>query len=68
MQIKHFTSPQKLSNFLIFKTGKLALAGQNTQRQSKPILVLVSLKPLTCRRFRQNDFSHEIEWAVFTIS
>ena len=34
--------------------------------QSKPILVIVSIKPFTCQSFRQNYFSREIEWAVFT--
>ena len=54
----------------------MAVAGQNTRRptarpenivnQSKPILVIVSIKPLTRQSFRQNYFSREIEWAVFT--
>ena len=31
--------------------------------QTKPILVVVSIKPFTCQmRFRQNYFSLEIEW------
>ena len=35
--------------------------------QTKPILVVVSIKPSTCQMsFRQNYFSLEIEWAVFT--
>ena len=34
--------------------------------QSKPILVIVSIKPFTCQSFRQNYFSREVEWAVFT--
>ena len=35
--------------------------------QTKPILVVVSIKPFTCQMsFRQNYFSLEIEWAVFT--
>ena len=33
--------------------------------QSKPILVIVSIKPLTRQSFRQNYFSREIEWAQF---
>ena len=34
--------------------------------QTKPILVVVSIKPSTCQMsFRQNYFSLEIEWAVF---
>ena len=49
------------------------MAGENTQRpparteiivnQSKPILVIVSIKPFTCQSFGQNHFSREIEWA-----
>ena len=34
--------------------------------QSKPILVIVSIKPFTCQSSRQNYFSREFEWAVFT--
>ena len=35
--------------------------------QTKSILVVVSIKPFTCQMsFRQNYFSLEIEWAVFT--
>ena len=35
--------------------------------QTKPILVVVSIKPFTCQMsFRQIYFSLEIEWAVFT--
>ena len=34
--------------------------------QSKPILVVISIKPFTCQSLRQNYFSREIEWAVFT--
>ena len=34
--------------------------------QSKPILVIVSIKPITRQSFRQNYFSRGIEWAVFT--
>ena len=35
--------------------------------QTKPILVVASIKPFTCQMsFRQNYFSLEIEWAVFT--
>ena len=53
----------------------MAVAGQNTRRppapqenyyQSKPILVIISIKLYTCQSFRQNYFSREIEWAVFT--
>ena len=35
--------------------------------QTKPILVVASIKPFTCQMsFKQNYFSLEIEWAVFT--
>ena len=54
----------------------MAVARQNTRRpqrgqkiivnQSKPILVKVSIKPFTRQSFRQDYFSREIEWAVFT--
>ena len=33
--------------------------------QSKPVLVIVSIKPFTCHSFRQNNFLREIEWTVF---
>ena len=76
VQIKHFTAPQKNAKFSVFKTCKMAVAGQNTGRpparqkiivnQSKPILVIVSIRPFTCQSFRQNSFSREIEWAAFT--
>jgi len=72
-----FYSAVKNAPFSIFKTCKLAVAGQNMlgaphrgQKiivdQSKPILVIVSIKPFTYQSFRQNYFSREIEWAVFT--
>ena len=76
VQIKHFTEPQKNAKFSVFKTCKMAVARQNTRRpqrgqkiivnQSKPILVKVSVKPFTRQSFRQDYFSREIEWAVFT--
>ena len=54
----------------------MTVAGQNTQRpparpenyvnQSKPILIIVSMKPFNRQSFRQSYFSREIEWAVFT--
>ena len=34
--------------------------------QSKPIFVIVSIKPFTLQSFMQNYFSREIELAVFT--
>ena len=76
VQIKHFTAPQKMPNFSVFKTCKMAMGGQNTRRpkrfqeiivnQSKPIFVIVSIKPFTRQSFRQNYLSGEIAWAVFT--
>ena len=76
VHIKHFTAPQKMSNFQ-FSTlanwtwrDKILGAPQRGKKiivnQSKPILVIVSIKPLTCKSFRQNYFSREIKWAVFT--
>ena len=58
----------------------MAVLGQNTQshpptpehgqkiivNQSKAISVTFSIKPLTCLSLRQNYWSREIEWAVFT--
>ena len=32
VQIKHFTAPQKMLNFSVFKTCKMAMGGQNTRR------------------------------------
>ena len=72
-----FYSAAKNAKFSVFKTCKMAVAGQNTRRprqggqkiivnQSKPILLIVSIKPFTRQSFRQNYFSREIEWAVFT--
>ena len=76
VQIKHFTAPQKMPNFQFSRRAKwpwrdkILGAPQRGQKiivnQSKPILVIVSIKPFTCQSFRQNYFSREIEWAVFT--
>ena len=76
VQIKHFTAPQKMPNFQFSRRAKWPLrdkilgAPQRGQKiivnQSKPILVIVSIKPFTRQSFRQNYFSREIEWAVFT--
>ena len=77
VQIKHFTAPQKMPNFQFSRRAKwpwrdkiLGAPQQHGQtiivNQSKPILVVVSMKPFTCKSFRQNEFSREIEWAVFT--
>ena len=76
VHIKHFTAPQKMPNFQ-FSTranwtwrDKILGAPQRGKKmivnQSKPILVIVSIKPFTCKSFRQNYFSREIKWAVFT--
>ena len=71
-----FYSAAKNAIFSVFKKCKMAVAGQNTQRpqrsqkiivnQSKPILVIVLIKPFTRQSFRQNYLSREIEWAVLT--
>ena len=77
VQIKHFTAPQKMPNFQFSRRAKwpwrdkiLGAPQQCGQtiivNQSKPILVVVSMKPFTCQSVRQNEFSREIEWAVFT--
>ena len=76
VQIKHFTVPQKMPNFQFSRSAKwlwrdkILSAPQGSQKfivnQSKSILVIVSIKPFTCQSFRQNYFSREIEWAVFT--
>ena len=74
VQIKHFTAPQKMPNFQFSRRAKrprgdkILGAPQRGQKiivnQSKPILVIVSIKPFTRQSFRQNKFSREIEWAV----
>ena len=77
VQIKHFTAPQKkMPNFLFsrrvkwpWRDKKLG-ASQRGQKilvnQSKPVLVIASIKPFTRQSFRQFFFfSREIEWAVF---
>ena len=76
VQIKHFKAPQKMPHFQFSRRAnwqwrdKILGAPQRGQKiivnQSKPILVIVSIKPFTRQSFRQNYFSHEIEWAVFT--
>ena len=69
--IQTFYSAAQNVKFSVFKTSKMAVVGQNTRRpqrsqkiivnQSKPILGMVSIKPITCQSFRQNCFSREIE-------
>ena len=76
VQIRHFTAPQKMPNFQFLRRAnlpwrdKILGAHQRGQKiivnQSKPILVMVLIKPFTCQSFRQNYFSREIAWAVFT--
>ena len=76
VQIKHFTAPQKLPNFQFsgranWTSRDKILGAPHTppplpQRGQKPILVIASKKPFTCQSSRQNYFSREIEWAVFT--
>ena len=76
VQIKFFTAPQKIPNFQFSRRTKwpwrykILGTPQRGQKiivnQSKPILVIVSIKPFTRQSVRQNYFSREIEWAVFT--
>ena len=76
VQINHFTAPQKMPSFQFSRRAnwtwrdKILGAPQRGKKiivnQSKPILVIVSIKPFTCKSFRQNYFSREIKWAVFT--
>ena len=74
LQIKHFTAPQKMPNFQFSRganwtwRGKILGAPQRGQKiivnQGKPILV--SIKPFTFQSSRQNYFTREFEWTVFT--
>ena len=74
MQIKHFTAPQKMPNFQFSRRAKwpwqdkILGAPQRGKKiiitQSKPHLVIISIKLFTCQSFRHNYFSREIEWAV----
>ena len=77
VQIKHFTAPQKMPNFQFQDVqnwtwrDKILGAPQRGKKiivnQSKPyILLIVSIKPFTCKSFRQNYFSREIKWVIFT--
>ena len=73
VQIKHFTASQKMPHFQFSRRAnwqwqdKILGAPQRGQKiivnQSK---LIVSIKPFTCQSLRQNYFSREIEWAVFT--
>ena len=66
VQIKHFTAPQKMPNFQFSRCAKWPWqdktlgAPRHGQKiivnQSKPILVIVSIKPFTRQSFRQNNF------------
>ena len=70
VQIKLFTAPSFYRRAKWPWRDKILGAPQRGQKiivnQSKPILVIVSIKPFTRQSFRQNYFSREIEWAVFT--
>ena len=76
VQIKHFTSSQKIPNVQFSRRAnwpwrdKILGALQRGQKiivnESKPFLVIVSILFFTCLSFRQNCFSREIERAVFT--
>ena len=75
VQIKHFTALQRMPNFQFSRRAKWSWpdkilgAPQRGQKiivnQSKPISVILSIKPFTRQSFRQNYFLREIEWAVF---
>ena len=66
VQIKHFTGLQKIPNFQFSRRAKwprrdkILGAPQRGRKiivnQSKPILVIVSIKPFTRQSFRQNYF------------
>ena len=76
LQIKHLSAPRKMPNFQFSGRAnwpwreKILSAPQRGQKiivnQGKLVLVIVSIRPFTCPNFRQNYFSREIEWAVFT--
>ena len=78
VQIKHLTAPQKwlIFNFQDMQIGlggtKYFIAPPARQESycesnSKPVLVIVAIRPFTCQSFRQSYVSREIdEWAVFT--
>ena len=67
---------EEMPNFQFSRRAKWPWAGQNTRHpqrglkiivnQSKPILVIVSIKRFTRQSFKQNYSSREIEWVVFT--
>ena len=69
VQIKHFTAPQKMPNFQFSRRAKWPWRDKilgAPQRGQKIIVTEVSIKSFTRQSFRQNYFSREIEWAVFT--
>ena len=78
VQIKYFTAPQKMPNFPFSRcadwpwrdeTLSAPLRGQKIiVNRSKPILLIVSIKSITCQRFRENYSLRKIEWAVSQIS
>ena len=67
VEIKHFTAPQKMPNVQFSRRAKWSWrdkvlgAPHRGQKiivnQSKPILIIVSIKPFTRQSFRQNYFS-----------
>ena len=71
VQIKYFTARQKMPNFQFSRCAnwtwrdKILRAPQRGKKiivnQSKPSLVIVSIKPFTCQSFRQNYFAREIK-------
>ena len=67
VQIKHSTELQAIPNFRFSRGAKwpwrekiLSEDRKIIENQSKPILVIASIRPFTCQSFRQNHFSREI--------
>ena len=55
VQIKHFTALQKNAKFSVFKTCKMAVAGQNTRRPSA--------RPENYCESKQTNFSYSLDKA-----
>ena len=80
VQIKLLIEPQKMPNFQFSRRAKwpwrdkILGAPQRGQKiivnQSKPILViiLISIKPFTRQRFRQNYFSRETNFLSYVLT
>jgi len=75
LRIKIFTALQKMPNFQFLgptirpwwaKKSCFLARPENNLNQSKPILVIVSIKAFIHQSCRQNYFLREIEWAVFS--